>query len=169
MKLWFIKKAEIKIFVEVSFFRQLKCFPERWHISMARTSLGTWKFVLDMGSLNHWGLTLAPCQQVNGHVFSTFYKIIQSNLVISNSLISNYRLSRSENLVPALAWNYEEQFLLFSTIFSVYVSLFSGVKLHIHLWNVFVWIIFFLKSANLIHVCRDTDISKYFRVPWTSR
>ena len=53
----------------------------------------------------------------------------------------------------------KEQFLLFSTLFSVY--LFSGVKLHIHLWNVVVWIIFFLKSANLI--CRDTDISKYFR------
>ena len=27
---------------------------------------------------------------------------IQSNLVISNSLISNYRLSRIENLVPVL-------------------------------------------------------------------
>ena len=27
---------------------------------------------------------------------------IQSNLIISNSLISNYRLSRSENLVPVL-------------------------------------------------------------------
>ena len=27
---------------------------------------------------------------------------VQSNLVISNSLISNYRLSRSENLVPVL-------------------------------------------------------------------
>ena len=27
---------------------------------------------------------------------------LQSNLVISNSLISNYRLSRSENLVPVL-------------------------------------------------------------------
>ena len=30
------------------------------------------------------------------------YKEIQSNLVISNSLISNYHLSRSENLVPVL-------------------------------------------------------------------
>ena len=29
-------------------------------------------------------------------------KKVQSNLVISNSLISNYRLSRSENLVPVL-------------------------------------------------------------------
>ena len=28
--------------------------------------------------------------------------LIQSNLIISNSLISNYRLSRSENLVPVL-------------------------------------------------------------------
>ena len=28
--------------------------------------------------------------------------LVQSNLVISNSLISNYRLSRSENLVPVL-------------------------------------------------------------------
>ena len=28
--------------------------------------------------------------------------LLQSNLVISNSLISNYRLSRSENLVPVL-------------------------------------------------------------------
>ena len=27
---------------------------------------------------------------------------IESNLVISNSLISNYRLARSENLVPVL-------------------------------------------------------------------
>ena len=34
---------------------------------------------------------------------------IQSNLVISNSLISNYRLSRSENLVPVLTWNYDNR------------------------------------------------------------
>ena len=31
---------------------------------------------------------------------------IQSNLVISNSLITNYYLSRSENLVPVLTLNY---------------------------------------------------------------
>ena len=35
--------------------------------------------------------------------------IVQSNLVISNSLISNYRLSRSENLVPVLTWNYDNR------------------------------------------------------------
>ena len=34
---------------------------------------------------------------------------IQSNLVISNSFISNYRLSRSENLVPVLTWNYDNR------------------------------------------------------------
>ena len=34
---------------------------------------------------------------------------LQLNLVISNSLISNYRLSRSENLVPVLTWNYDKR------------------------------------------------------------
>ena len=34
---------------------------------------------------------------------------IQSNPVISNSLISNYRLSRNENLVPVLTWNYDNR------------------------------------------------------------
>ena len=50
---------------------------------------------------------------------------IQSNLVILNSLISNYRLSRSENLVPVLTRNYE-QFLLFSTLFYIYISNFRS-------------------------------------------
>ena len=35
--------------------------------------------------------------------------LIQSNLVISNSLISNYRLSRSENLVPVVTWKVWQQ------------------------------------------------------------
>ena len=101
--------------------------------------------------------------------------IIQSTLVISTSLTSNNRLSRSENLVPfkhenlttdKILWKREEialkeQFLLFSTIFSIYIYLTSGVKLHIHLWNVVVPSIFLLNSANLI--CRSSDISKYFR------
>ena len=56
----------------------------------------------------------------------------------------------------------QEQFLLFSTIFSTYL-LTSGVKLHIHLSNVVVRFIVFLNAANLI--CRDTDISKYSRGP----
>ena len=34
--------------------------------------------------------------------------LLQSNLVVSNSLISNYRLSRSENLGLVLTWNYDK-------------------------------------------------------------
>ena len=33
--------------------------------SMARTSLGPWKFVWDMGSSSHWGLIMAPVQEAN--------------------------------------------------------------------------------------------------------
>ena len=37
--------------------------------------------------------------------------LLQSNLVISNSLISIYQfeLSRSKNLVPVLTWNYDNR------------------------------------------------------------
>ena len=34
--------------------------------SMARMSLGPWKFVRDMGSLHHLGLIMAPGQVANG-------------------------------------------------------------------------------------------------------
>ena len=54
----------------------------------------------------------------------------------------------------------EEQFFLFSTIFSIYL-LTSGVKLHIHLLNVVVRFIVFVNITNLI--CRRMDISKYSR------
>ena len=53
----------------------------------------------------------------------------------------------------------EEQFLLFSTIFSICLT--SGVKLHIHLLNMVVRFIVFFTSATLIF--RGTDISKCFR------
>ena len=36
-------------------------------------------------------------------------KGLQSNLVISNSLISNYHLSQSENLTPVLTCNYDNR------------------------------------------------------------
>ena len=36
---------------------------------MARTSLGPWKFVRDMGSSSHWGFIMAPCQVANGDNF----------------------------------------------------------------------------------------------------
>ena len=32
---------------------------------MARTSLGPWKFVRDMGSSSHWGLIMTPVQEAN--------------------------------------------------------------------------------------------------------
>ena len=88
---------------------------------------------------------------------------VQSTLVISNSHISNNRLSRSENLVPGLtqrSTNRQQnivEILLFSTIFSVISNL--GVKLKIHSVKGGCSI-FFLSSANLI--CRSTDISKCF-------
>ena len=54
----------------------------------------------------------------------------------------------------------KEQFLLFSTLFYIYIFLTSGVKLHIDLLNVVVQFIVFLTLSTLI--CRGTDISKCF-------
>ena len=60
----------------------------------------------------------------------------------------------------------KEQFLLFSTIFSVY--LYFQESNYIFICEMWLFdLSFFINSANLI--CRDTDISKYFRVPLTSR
>ena len=54
----------------------------------------------------------------------------------------------------------KEQFLLFSTIFSVYLYFHeSNYILICEMW--LFDLSFFLNSANLI--CRDMDISKYFR------
>ena len=54
----------------------------------------------------------------------------------------------------------KEQFLLFSTIFSVY--LYFQDSNYIFICEMWLFdLSFFLNSANLI--CRDTDISKYFR------
>ena len=54
----------------------------------------------------------------------------------------------------------KEQFLLFSTLFYIYIFLTLGVKLHIHLLNVVAQFIVFLTLSTLI--CRGTDISKCF-------
>ena len=80
---------------------------------------------------------------------------VQLTLVISTSLISNNCLSRSENLFPAYICSSFPQYFQ-------YISLTSRVQLHIYLSDVVNRIGFFLNSANLI--CRNTDISKYFRV-----
>ena len=52
----------------------------------------------------------------------------------------------------------KEQFLLFSTLFYIYIFLTSGVKLHILLLNVVVQFIVLLTLSTLI--CLGTDISK---------
>ena len=47
--------------------------------SMARTSLGPWKFVRDIGSSGHWGWIMTQGQEANGNklgVFFIFYTII---------------------------------------------------------------------------------------------
>ena len=59
-----------------------------------------------------------------------------------------------------------EQFLLFSTIFSIYLT--SGVKLHIHLWNVVVRFILFPQFYTS-DTSRYRYIEVFKRVPWTSR
>ena len=85
---------------------------------------------------------------MRNHITASFINHIQSTLVISTSVISNNRLSRRKNLVLVLTQkskiriqNIEEkrrniapgeQFLPFSTIFSIYISN-LGVKLHSHL------------------------------------
>ena len=38
--------------------------------SMARTSLGLWKFVRDMGSSSHWGLIMAQGRETNGLLYN---------------------------------------------------------------------------------------------------
>ena len=101
---------------------------------------------------------------------------IQSTLVISNSLISNNRLSRSDNLVPVLTqrttkkqsikYCEKEEKLLLRSNFSSFPQYFQyifnlGVKLRIHSVKGGCSInCFFLSSVNLI--CRTTDISKCF-------
>ena len=38
--------------------------------SMARTSLGPWKFILDMGSTSHWELIIVLCRKQTGIIYS---------------------------------------------------------------------------------------------------
>ena len=54
----------------------------------------------------------------------------------------------------------KEQFLLFSTLFYVYISNFRSQITYIYLLNVVVQFIIFLTLSTLI--CRGTDISKCF-------
>ena len=99
---------------------------------------------------------------------------IQLTFVISTSLISNNRLSRSENLVPdkhenlttgkKYCWKEEKLFLRsnFSSFpqYFQYTSNFKSPVTHIFV-KCGCSSNFFLNSSKLI--CRSTDILKYFR------
>ena len=43
---------------------------------MAQTSLWPWKLVQDMGSSSHWGLIMAPGQEVNNDVLGKSFPFI---------------------------------------------------------------------------------------------
>ena len=73
----------------------------------------------------------------------------------------NKILSKRGEIAP------KEQFLLFATIFSIYLKLQESNYIFICEMLLSRVILSFLNSANLI--CRATGISNYFRVPWTSR
>ena len=102
-------------------------------------------------------------------IFASFLLDKQSTLVISNSLISNSRLSRSENLVLVLtqrSTNRQQNCSSFPQYFQ-YISHF-GVKLKIQSVKGGC-------SINCFPQFRKSDISKYgylevlHRVPWISR
>ena len=100
---------------------------------------------------------------------------IQSTLVISTSVILNNRLSRGENLVPALTWksNNRQQNIvdkrrncssgaissLSHNIFNINFNQLSLITYSFVKFGCAICI--FLNPENLI--CRTTDISKYFR------
>ena len=52
--------------------------------STARTSLGPWKCVRDMGSSSHWGLIMVPSQKANGDNLGIFFfNFLQKNCMLS--------------------------------------------------------------------------------------
>ena len=111
------------------------------------------------------------------------FLLLQLTLVISNSLISNNRLSRSENLVPVLtqrSTNRQQNIVekrrncslgaISLSSFPQYFQYISnlGVKLHIHSVKG-------VCSINCFPQFRKSDMSKYgylevfHRFPWSSR
>ena len=97
---WWPEKLRIrKIKIKFSFVRSLARSFVR---SFFRSFLPS--FISSVHSFVHYS-TFLPCCKTS--IYSN--TDIQSNLVVSNSLISNYRLSQSENLVPVLIWNYDNR------------------------------------------------------------
>ena len=54
-------------------------YPQYSQTSMARTSLGPWKFVREMGSSSQWDLIMAPGQETNGYIFGNVFDLQQNN------------------------------------------------------------------------------------------
>ena len=46
---------------------------------MARTSLGPWIFIRDMGSSSHLGLIMMPGQEENGDKLGFFFYLLDNN------------------------------------------------------------------------------------------
>ena len=50
---------------------------------MARTSLGPWKFVRDMGSYSHWELIMVPGQEANSDNLGKSFQFLHNNCMLS--------------------------------------------------------------------------------------
>ena len=47
---------------------------------MARTSLGPWKFIQDMGSSNHWGLIMVAGKEANGDNLGSLFDLYNNGM-----------------------------------------------------------------------------------------
>ena len=50
---------------------------------MARTFLGPWEFIRDMGSSSQCGLIMAPGQEANDDKFKVFFYLLDNNGMLS--------------------------------------------------------------------------------------
>ena len=54
-------------------------FPQYSRTSMARTSLGPWKIVREIGSSSQWDLIMAPSQEANAIINAIVFDLQQNN------------------------------------------------------------------------------------------
>ena len=47
--------------------------------SVVQTSLGPWKFIQEMGTSNHRGLIMAPCQEANSDNLGSLFELLYNN------------------------------------------------------------------------------------------
>ena len=83
---------------------------------------------------------------------------LQSNLVISNSLISNYRLPRSENLVPVLTWNMTTgNKIMWKKYFSESLGLLDNES-RLYIIIVFQWIQVMIRRTRTYCLINDLQV-----------